>query len=120
MPAEVQNYFGEARIAFDTYQAGDLVFHKGMLLFSDGKLYVIRMELKDPSLCDKLIAVLRVAYGQPAKDQMYGSDRTVRWYDQKQRNEINVFYSRYPAEMNVDDDCVLKYDPFSLPSPGQL
>ena len=50
----------------------------------------------------------------------FGSDRTVRWYDQKQRNEINVFYSRYPAEMNVDDDCVLKYDPFSLPSPGQL
>jgi hypothetical protein len=126
MPAEVQNYFGEARIAFDSYQVGDLAFHKGMLLFSDGKLYAIWMELKDPSLCDKLIAVLRVAYGEPAEDKTYKivdefpPDRTVRWYDQKQRNEINVFYTRYPAEMYSDDDCKLKYAPFIVPSPGQL
>jgi hypothetical protein len=122
-PAELQNYFGEARIAFDSYQVGDLAFHKGMLLFSDGKLYAIWMKLKDPWLCDKLIAVLRVAYGEPAEDKTYNldpPDRTVRWYDQKQRNEIDVFYSRYPAEMNEDDDCKLKYAPFIVPSPGQL
>ena len=94
-----------------------------MLLFSDGKLYAIWMKLKDPWLCDKLIAVLRVAYGEPAEDKTYNldpPDRTVRWYDQKQRNEIDVFYSRYPAEMNEDDDCKLKYAPFIVPSPGQL
>jgi hypothetical protein len=122
---EFQNYFGEAPIVFDAYQVGDLAFTKGHLNFRDGRLYQIWMSLKDPRLCEKLIAVLKVTYGTPAKDETTlfpgdPPDHDVSWYDQKQNNQVNVFYRRYPAALNYDDDCDLKYEPFVAPSPGQL
>jgi len=124
--AEFQNYFGEAPIVFDEYQVGDLAFHKGHLNFRDGMLYQIWMSLKDPSLCEKLIAVLKVTYGTPAKDETRPlfpgnpPNHDVTWYDQKQQNQVDVFYKKYPAALNFDDDCDLRYEPFVVPSPGQL
>jgi len=119
--AEHQNYFNRALLAFDNYEVGDLTF-SGVLLFDDGKLRGISMKLKQPWQCDKLISVLEARYGKPAKDKSVGEQpypkRYVTWYDQKERNEVDVNYSKYPPD--TDDDCYLQYEPFIVPSPGQL
>jgi hypothetical protein len=124
--AEFQNYFGEAPIVFDDYQVGDLAFHNGHLNFQDGKLYEIWMSLKNPFKCEKLITVLQVTYGKPAEDETVSSfpgdppDHYVTWHDQTHNNEVKVINRRYPGALNYDDDSDLKYEPFVIPSPGQL
>jgi hypothetical protein len=115
---EFQNYFGEARIVFDDYQIDDLAFHKGRLNFQDGKLYQIWMELKEPQLCEKLITDLKLRYGTPIADRTFRlfpnnpPDHSVTWYDQENHNQVDVFYRRYPAALNFNDDCELRYIPF--------
>jgi hypothetical protein len=115
---EFQNYFGEARIVFDDYQIDDLAFHKGRLNFQDGKLYQISMELKDPQLCEKLITDLKLRYGTPIADRTFRlfpnnpPDHSASWYDQENHNQVDVFYRRYPAALNFNDDCELRYSPF--------
>jgi hypothetical protein len=124
---EFQNYEGEAAIVFDDYRVGDLAFGKGHLDFRDGKLHQIWMSLKDPSLCDKLIAVMQAEYGAPAKDETFPRpfpdeppDRFLTWYDIKNHNQVSLNNIKYPGALNFDDDCDLKYEPFIVPSPGQL
>jgi len=127
---EFQNYFGEARIVFDDYQIDDLAFHKGRLNFQDGKLYQIWMELKEPQLCEKLITDLKLRYGTPIADRTFRlfpnnpPDHSVTWYDQENHNQVDVFYRRYPAALNFNDDCELRYIPFVVPasasSPGEM
>ena len=115
---EFQYYFGEARIVFDDYQIDDLAFHKGRLNFQDGKLYQIWMELKEARLCEKLMADLKLRYGTPVVDRTFRPfsddppDHSVAWYDQENHNEVDVFYRRYPAALNFNDDCELRYIPF--------
>jgi hypothetical protein len=119
------NVIGEAPIVFDDYRLGDLAFHKGRLYFRDGKLSQIWMSLKDPSLSEKLITRLQVTYGKPAKDETNqlpaheSSDHLVTWYEQKNNNRVEVLYRRYTRQLNLDDDCDLRYEPFVIPSPGQ-
>jgi hypothetical protein len=111
---------------FDDYQVGDLAFNKGHLNFRGGKLYQIWMSLKDSRLCEKLIAALKVTYGTPVRDETHAlvpgdpPDHDVTSYDRKNHNEVDVFYKRYPAALNLGDDCNLRYTPFVVPSPGQL
>lgn len=115
---EFQNYFGEARIVFDDYQIDDLAFHKGRLNFQDGKLYQISMELREPVLCEKLITDLKLRYGTPIADRTFRlfpnspPDHSASWYDQENHNQVDVFYRRYPAALNFNDDCELRYIPF--------
>ena len=114
---EFQYYFGEARIVFDDYQIDDLAFHKGHLNFQDGKLYQIWMELKEARLCEKLIADLELKYGTPIADRTFRPfsddppDHSVAWYDQDNHNQVAVFYRRYPAALNFNDHCELRYTP---------
>ena len=114
---EFQYYFGEARIVFDDYQIDDLAFHKGHLNFQDGKLYQIWMELKEARLCEKLMADLKLTYGTPVVDRTFRPfsddppDHSVAWYDQDNHNQVAVFYRRYPAALNFNDHCELRYTP---------
>jgi hypothetical protein len=121
---EAQNWFGAAAIVFDNYQMSDMGFQKGALLFKDGKLSAIWMKLKEALLCEKLITTLQATYGNPAKDEKTlppeSPDHYVTWYDQKNNNQINVIYRKYPSDLNLDDDCDLKYEPLVVPSPVQL
>ena len=106
---------------FDDYQIDDLAFHKGHLNFQDGKLYQIWMELKEARLCEKLMADLKRSYGTPVVDRTFRPfsddppDHSVAWYDLENHNEVAVFYRRYPAALNFNDHCELRYMPFSQP-----
>lgn len=104
---------------FDDYQVGDLAFYKGHLSFRDGKLYQIWLSLKDPFQCEKLITILQLTYGKPAKDEATHPtdsppDHYVTWYDQKHNNQVDVIYRRYPAVLNLDDDCDLTPAAFEI------
>src|SRR5262249_32257873 len=93
-------------------------FHKGHLNF------------KEPKLCEKLIADLELKYGTPIADRTFRPfsddppDHSVTWYDQENHNQVDVFYRRYPAVLNFNDDCELRYIPFdvsaSASSPGEM
>jgi hypothetical protein len=120
-PAEYQNYFNRALFAFDRYEVGDLTFHKGVLIFEEGTLKEIRMSLIDAGKCDKLLEILRLQYGEPAKDNERGKyGRSVTWNDPKQRNKVTLSDRRYPDAPFLEDDCDLVYDPFIPAAPGQL
>ena len=128
--AEIQNWFGEIKFAFE-YSTSGLVFNKGALLFEDGKLYAISMKLKEPDRCDQLIEILRRLYGRPAKEEApqfkstkdpsldLGSAHWITWYDEKNHNEVHLTFRKY-GEPSIEDDCVLQYKSFVMPSPGQL
>jgi hypothetical protein len=80
------------------------------------------MSLKDPWQCEKLASILRLTYGSPAEDQNLPDlgRHILIWNDQKNHNRVLLIYQRYPPQLNYDDDCDLKYEPFVLPAPGQL
>jgi hypothetical protein len=102
--AEKTNWFGQAEIVFDNYRMGDLAFHKGALLFRDGKLREIWMSLKETLRCDKLIANLQATYG-PADVSVLTVSRAdlYTWHDQTHNNQIKVVTS--------EDMCDLNYQP---------
>jgi hypothetical protein len=111
--AEKTNWSGKAEIVFDNYRMGDLAFHKGALLFREGKLREIWMSLKEILLCDKLIANLQATYG-PADVSALTASRAdlYTWHDQTQNNQIKVIHRQFdPKVVAFEDMCDLIYQP---------
>jgi|SRR6516225_7390410 len=72
---------------------------------------------KEARLCEKLMADLKLTYGTPVVDRTFRPfsddppDHSVAWYDQDNHNQVAVFYRRYPAALNFNDHCELRYTP---------
>ena len=111
--AENTNWFGQAEIVFDNYRMGDLAFHKGALLFRDGKLREIWMSLKEILLCDKLIANLQATYGPADVSVLTASGADLyTWHDQTHNNQIKVLHRQFdPKVVAFEDMCDLNYQP---------
>jgi hypothetical protein len=101
----------KAKLVFDTYATGNIVFEGGVLDFEDGGLVQIRMQLKWPDQCDSLSEALSRIHGKPANDATFGQSprggfwgHNTEWIDEKRNNRIvlsnawnfrcEIFYTR--------------------------
>lgn len=85
----------KAKLVFDTYTTGNIVFEGGVLDFVDGGLVQIRMQLKWPDQCESLSEALSRIHGKPANDATFGQSprggfwgHNTEWIDERQNNRI--------------------------------
>ncbi len=122
----------KAKLVFDTFTTGNIIFEGGALDFEDGGLVQIRMQLKWPDQCDSLSEVISRIHGKPTNDATFGQfpkggfwGHNTEWIDEKRNNRIilsnawsfrcEIYYTRFdrPRPINAP--------PIKLtPAPGSL